>query len=117
MMRKLYDFIGVDSAFEVDTSRRSQTAQVPKNQSINQLLRTRNPLRTAVGSALKVMLPEGQRQKLRSQLIAANSTDKSELPLSDEDRMLLEGYYREDILRLQDLLDRDLSSWFKVSRP
>ncbi|MGB3294341.1 MAG: sulfotransferase, partial [Phormidesmis sp.] len=54
-------------------------------------------------------------QKLRSRLIAANSQGKEALPLSSEDRELLERYYQEDILRLQDLIGRDLSGWFKVT--
>ena len=116
LMREVYTFIGVDSSFKANTNRRQQQAEVPKNQAINQLLRTRNPLRATARAALKVVLPEAQRQKLRSRLIAANSQSKEALPLLDEDRQLLENYYRDDILRLQDLLERDLSLWFKVTR-
>ena len=116
LMREVYTFIGVDNSFKANTNRRQQQAEVPKNQAINQLLRTRNPLRSSARAALKVVLPESQRQKLRSRLIAANSQGKEALPLLDEDRQLLENYYRDDILRLQDLLERDLSSWLKVTR-
>ncbi len=115
LMREVYTFIGVDNNFKADTNRQQQQAEVPKNQAINQLLRTRNPLRSTAGAALKVVLPEAQRQKLRSRLISANSQGKEALPLLDEDRQLLENYYREDILRLQDLLERDLSSWLQVT--
>ncbi len=114
-MSQLYDFIGVDSSFKANTQKRQQTAQVPKNQNINKLLRTRNPLRSAVGTVLKILMPEAQRQKLRSRLIAVNSQGKEGLPLTDEDRVLLENYYREDIIRLQDLINTDLSAWFKVT--
>ncbi len=114
LMRELYDFIGVDNGFEPDTAQRSQTAQVPKNQSINQLLRTDNPLRTAAANLLRTVVSEQQRQKLRSYLIKANSAGKGKMPLLEEDRRLLEDYYREDILRLQDLLKRDLSSWLQI---
>ena len=116
-MSQLYDFIGVDSSFKADTQKRQQTAQVPKNQNINKLLRTRNPLRSLAGAVLRTVMPEAQRQKLRSRLIAANSQGKEGLPLTGEDRLLLENYYREDILRLQDLIDTDLSAWFKVTQP
>ncbi|MGC1310020.1 MAG: sulfotransferase [Phormidesmis sp.] len=117
LMRELYAFIGVDSDFEADTTRRQQTAQVPKNLRINQLLRTKNPLRSLAGAMLKILMPEAARQKLRSRLIAANSQGKAGLPLSEGDRALLENYYREDILRLQALLNRDLSAWFKATEP
>ncbi len=115
LMRQIYEFIGVDPSFEVDTGRRQQTAQVPKNQSIHHLLQTNNPVRSLAGSLLRKMMPEEQRQKLRSRLIAANSTGKEGLPLSLEDRQLLEDYYRDDVRCLQDLLSRDLSSWFDLS--
>ncbi len=115
LMREIYCFIGVDSHFQVDTQRRRQAAEVPKNQTFNQLLRTRNPLRTAAGTLLRGVMPEAQRQKLRSRLITANSQGKEAMPLSSEERILLENYYREDILRLQDLIGRDLSAWFKVT--
>lgn len=113
LMRDIYNFVGVDSSFEADTSERGQTAQVPKNQSVNKLLQTQNPLRAAVGTVLRTVVSEENRQKLRSRLIAANSQGKEGLPLSDEDRLLLQDYYREDILRLQDLIGRDLSGWLK----
>ncbi len=115
LMREIYGFIGVDSRFKANTRQRQQQAQVPKNQAVNQLLRSRNPLRSAAGAVLKTVLSENNRQKLRSRLIAANSQGKEGLPLSTEERQLLENYYREDILRLQDLLNRDLSHWFKAA--
>ena len=111
LMANLYSFIGVDPQFAVDVGQRQQTAEVPKNQSINHLLRTNNPVRSAVGTLLRTVMPEEQRQKLRSHLIAANSAGKEALPLSEPDRQLLKAYYREDILQLQALIDRDLSTW------
>ena len=114
LMRQVYEFIGVDPDFEVDTGRKQQTAQVPKNQSIHQLLQTNNPVRQLAGSVLRKVMPEERRQKLRSRLIAANSTGKDGLPLSTEDRQLLENYYRDDVRQLQDLLERDLSRWFPL---
>ncbi|MGB3671943.1 MAG: sulfotransferase [Phormidesmis sp.] len=115
LMKQLYEFIGVDPNFEVDTGRKQQTAQVPKNQSINQLLQTNNPVRSLAGSILRKVMPEERRQQLRSRLIAANSEGKEALPLSTEDRQLLEDYYRDDVRQLQDLLGRDLSGWFDLS--
>ncbi|MEM9092479.1 MAG: sulfotransferase [Cyanobacteria bacterium P01_F01_bin.53] len=117
LMREVYSFIGVDPDFNADTSQKQQKAEIPKNQKLNQLLRTNNPIRSAAGSVLRMLMPEEKRQALRSRLISANSQGKEGMPLSDEDRKLLENYYREDILRLQDLIDRDLSGWFKVTEP
>ncbi|MBE9060459.1 sulfotransferase [cf. Phormidesmis sp. LEGE 11477] len=111
LMRDLYRFIGVDPEFAVDTGQRQQTAAVPKNQSVNRLLRTDNPVRSAVGTLLRTVMPEEKRQALRSRLIAANSAGKEAMPLSDQDCQRLKAYYREDVLKLQDLINRDLSAW------
>jgi hypothetical protein len=116
LMQDLYSFIGVDPTFQANTHKKRQTAQVPKNQQLNQLLRTHNPVRATAATLLKTVMSESQRQKLRSRLIKANSQGKDALPLTQSDRATLETYYREDILRLQDLLDRDLNHWFKVTQ-
>ncbi|MGB3511688.1 MAG: sulfotransferase [Microcoleaceae cyanobacterium] len=114
IMQDIYKFIGVDDKFNPDTSIRQQAAAIPKNQAMNNLLQTKNPIRTAMSSTLKVLMPLEMRQKIRSSLIKLNSGGKELKPLSSEDRKLLTDFYREDILQLQDLIQRDLSSWLKV---
>ncbi|NEP85829.1 MAG: sulfotransferase [Okeania sp. SIO2C2] len=113
VMQEIYRFIGVDDTFNPDTSKRSQSAAVPKNQTLNNLLQTKNPIRTAISSTLKILMPLETRQKLRSGIIKLNSAGKELKPLSSEERQLLTEFYREDILKLQDLIDRDLSSWLE----
>ncbi|MBS0018680.1 MAG: sulfotransferase [Arthrospira sp. SH-MAG29] len=112
-MQDIYEFIGVDKTFIPDTSRRAQQAAVPKNQTVNSVLRTQNPVRKTVASILRLFLPEATRQKIRDRLLSANYQGKSALPLTEEERQLLQNLYREDILKLQELLDKDLSHWLK----
>ena len=112
-MADLYQFLGVDPTFTPDMSRRSQTARVPKNRQINALLQRKNPLRSAVTAGLKLLMPETARARLRQRLIQMNSQDKSTLPLTPEDRQALIALYRDDVLQLQTLLQRDLSNWLK----
>jgi hypothetical protein len=113
-MQEMYQFIGVDSSFVPDVSQKAQTAAVPKNQFVNKLLRKQNPLRAATGLMLKLFLPEEKRQAIRSNLIRLNSGNKSKAALSPEERQALVDLYREDILQLQALIERDLSAWLKV---
>ncbi len=114
MMQDIYRFIGVDDTFNPDTSKRGQTGAVPKNQTLNNLLQTKNPIRTAIASTLKLAMPLEMRQKIRSSLVKFNSAGKELKPLSSEERKILTDFYREDILKLQDLIQRDLSSWLVV---
>lgn len=110
-MQDMYGFIGVDDSFRPDMSRKAQVAQVPKNRSLNKLLRQQNPIRSLIAAGLRTFLSEGTRQKLRSTIINLNSSEKSQAPLSPDVRKQLVEFYREDVLKLQDLIGRDLSSW------
>ncbi|NET55154.1 MAG: sulfotransferase domain-containing protein [Symploca sp. SIO2E6] len=111
LMQDMYQFIGVDDRFCPDTAKKYQVAQVPKVKLVNTLLRKQNLPRTIVASLMRYLLPLTLRQSIRSRLIKLNSTDKKQAPLSPEDRQQLVALYREDILQLQDLIQRDLSSW------
>lgn len=111
LMQDMYSFLNVDSTFKPDTSQKSQVAQIPKNKTVNYLLRVKNPFRSLAASFLKMFLPEEKRQILRSRIMKLNATKKSSLPLSSHERSLLLEYYREDVLKLQELINRDLSAW------
>ena len=111
LMQDIYRFLKVESKFNPDTSKKAQVAEVPKNKTFNYLLRGKNPFRNIAASFLKTFLSEEKRQFLRSKLLKLNATSKSSLPLSSDERSLLLEYYREDILQLQGLIDRDLSAW------
>ncbi|NMG57865.1 sulfotransferase [Geitlerinema sp. P-1104] len=117
MMQDIYSFIGVDDQFVPDTSVRAQKAAVPQNKTVHRVLQTRNPLRSLAGSVLRLVFPEKTRQAIRRYLLSLNYKDKSALPLSLEERRLLRDIYREDILELQELLQRDLSSWLTLPEP
>ncbi len=112
LMRAIYQSIGVEPNFVADTSKKAQTAKVPKNQTLNRLLKTQNPIRTVATSVMQIV-PTKLRHQLRERLIALNSQDKGKAKFTEEDMILLQQYYREDILKLQDLLQRDLSPWLK----
>jgi hypothetical protein len=114
-MQDMYEFIGVDSRFIPNVANKYQVAAVPKVEKINRILQKRNPLRTFFASSLRLVLPLEKRQAIRSYLIKSNYKQKEKSPsLSPELRQELIDYYREDILKLQDLLQKDLSSWLTV---
>lgn len=110
-MAEMYNYIGVDPNFSVDTSKRVQTAKIPKNKTINNLLQRQNLVRTVAAKILKTVMPLKTRQELRGRLLNLNSQSKKDAPLSIEDRQRLIELYREDVLKLQDLINRDLSAW------
>lgn len=110
-MQEMYKFLEVDAKFTPNTTKKAQIAKVPKNKTVNNLLQRKNMLRNTVAKIMKTVVPLETRQKLRDRLIELNSHAKKEVPLSKKERQQLIELYREDILNLQDLVERDLSSW------
>ncbi|MEL6221801.1 MAG: sulfotransferase [Cyanobacteria bacterium J06627_8] len=114
MMQDIYQFLEVDPSFVPDISKRAQVAQIPRSTAINQVLRTKNPLRASAASLLKRLIPLETRQRIRTRLINMNSQTKEAITLSSDDRSVLAALYKDDIQNLQDLIHRDLSGWLQV---
>jgi len=99
----LFDFLGVDTNFVPDTSTRHNPAGVPKNRLLNRLFFDPTLIRIA-----KSALPErvqGLAKRVQQQNLKVPPKFPSDL------RAKLLDLYREDILKLETLLDRDLSMW------
>lgn len=112
-MQEMYQYLGVNDTFTPNTARKAQVAKIPKNKTLNNLLQRKNILRNTAAKIMKTVMAVEARQKLRDRLINLNSQAKKALPLSTEERQQLIELYREDVLNLQDLLEKDLSLWLK----
>jgi hypothetical protein len=106
VMRDAYRFLGVDASFEPDTSQRHNMSGVSKNGFLVSLVRKRHPVKTAI----KPLVPATVRRRLVSGL---QKRVLSRPPFPPEVRRELVEAYREDVLRLEDLLGRDLSAWLR----
>ncbi|MBP0018239.1 MAG: sulfotransferase [Cyanobacteria bacterium SBLK] len=106
LMKDLFTFIEVDATFEPDMStRHNQTSVVWKNNTIRNLLVDENLLRMAA----RKIVPDRVRKPVAEMLLRKN---KEKPPtLAAETRQQLISHFRKDILKLQDLIDRDLSHW------
>lgn len=117
-LRTVLQFLEVDDGVVLDTSHRhnsSRVTQVPKNERLHRFLIRDNPLK----SLLKPLLPAKVRSQLNWTLRQRNMQPVEEpltLVLTPEVRQRLIEVYREDILRLQDWLGRDLGAWLTVER-
>ena len=107
VMQDLFGFIGVDDTFVPDVSLQHNFSGLPKNKFLQYILNGPNP----VQSALKPLLPTTLRRKIVSKIKRKNLTKPTITPAM---RKTLTEVYREDILKLEKLLDRDLSSWLQV---
>ena len=108
IFKDAFQFLGVDDQFQIDTARRHNSAKkLPKNKTIHSFLTQQNPLK----SLIKPLLPAHYRQQLRKQI---NQQNLAVPTLSQEMREQLVSWYQDDILTLQDLIQRDLSAWLEV---
>lgn len=100
----LFRFLGVDDSIEPDISARHNQSGLPRNQQLQNFLTKRHPLK----EWLKRFVPE----RVGHRLISMVQPGLIATPrMSPEVRAQLTAEYREDILRLQDLIQRDLSHW------
>ncbi len=101
----LYEFLGVATNFVPDTSTRHNPAGIPKIRLLNQLF-----FHPTLINIAKSVIPEniqGMAKRVQQQNLRAAPKLPAEL------RAELLNHYREDILKLQELVDHDLSVWLK----
>jgi hypothetical protein len=111
--QSVFRFLRVDDAFTPDTFSKYNPAGVPQSEAAHVMIRTMD---TAVGVARRTFLPPTSkvflfvnrvRQVLQSRMLAKPPPIDPKIR-----RELLEGY-KEDILKLQELVGRDLSRWLE----
>jgi hypothetical protein len=102
------EFLEVDDTFIPDMSIEHNTSALPRNKTLYRAAKKlvgRNPvLKLAI---LELCLPARPRQYVKRRIFVQPP------PFPAEIREQLLDSYREDILRLQDLIGRDLSPWLE----
>lgn len=107
LLHDLFRFLGVAEDVALDTtSRHNVTPGVPNKNALHTLMSTSN----VFNRTLRWLLPAGLRKKIRSGLTKVNSTKPA---MSEACRVRLEETFHQDIERLQELLQRDLSHWLR----
>ncbi|NEP79125.1 MAG: sulfotransferase [Okeania sp. SIO3C4] len=107
LTQDIFKFLGVDDTFVLNVAKVHNPTNVPKNQTLNTLLNRPNPIK----DSLKLFMPMGIRKKIAGVLKKKN-LGKPKLSPKIRKQLILE--YQEDILKLQDLIGRDLSKWLEV---
>ena len=80
----------------------------PKSEALNKFLKKPNPIKKFIGNLLPKELRRKMRLKVQSTVYKYNLEKKE---MNSETRLELKKIYREDVLKLQDLIQRDLSKW------
>lgn len=100
MLKDIFKFLGVDPSFAPNMTQKFNVSAVPRYRLLNSIL----------GGASKV-LPKDMYNKLNNSIKEWNSTKPN--PVSPELRSELSQYFKDDILKLQSLINKDLSHWIE----
>jgi hypothetical protein len=106
LFRDLFGFLGVDEDFQPDTSIHFQATGVPRSRAMANFIRRQSVVKTAY----RMIMPAQYRQRVTKSLEELNLRKPS---LTDQVRQDLLAVFRDDVLKLQDLIGRDLSHWLR----
>ena len=107
-IKKIFKFLGLSLSVNIDfVSRHNVGGKRWKNEKMKHVFMKNSPLK----SALKKAIPKSLRKGVRDKLISA-STDKV-APMKENTRVKLNEFFKEDVKKLSDLLNRDLTHWTK----
>lgn len=105
LMRTIYAFLGVDDSFAPGVSRTHNASYVVRHPALQRFLQ-HDSLLKRLGRPL---LPATTRHRIHRKLLDWGRTAPP--PLNSQLRRDMTAAQRDDILRLQDLIGRDLSRW------
>lgn len=110
VVKQIFEFLEVDSSFAPDTSTRYNPSGQSRIPLVSYLIRrTPKPAKRIA----KALIPEGMRRKIAEWEMWQNVKPIAKPKVDPETHRALLDYYRQDILQLQELLNRDLSHWLK----
>lgn len=104
LLKNIFNFLAVDETFVPDVSVKYNPSGIPKNNIFHNFVEQPNLMK----SVLKPLFPVDIRTIIRTNLKKMNLV-KPQLPLKVRKEIL--PIFQDDILKLQDLIQRDLSEW------
>lgn len=107
LLKDLYNFLEVDPNFTPKMDQQFNVTRKPKSRLLNNFLSKSNPLR----NLLIKITPDKVRNMLN--LYQRNLAGSKFPPIPEKIKIELLTEYRESILQLQDMINRDLSDWLK----
>ena len=108
VVQDIFRYLGGDDTFIPDNSWRFNPGGIPKNAALHRFLKQPSKVK----SVAKSLLPDRQARQAWERVLSLNLTEAP--PMPQEVRRELVEKFRQDILNLQDLLERDLSGWLQM---
>ncbi|HET6845202.1 MAG TPA: sulfotransferase [Anaerolineales bacterium] len=107
LLRRLQDFLGLPDRSDVVRAVRSNASALPRYRRLHQWLRGRSAWKDSV----KPFIPRSIRYRLKLLAINSNLVSFNPPPLDEDLATSIRLQYLNETERLQDLIQRDLSTW------
>jgi len=107
-MKKIYQFLGVQSEFVPELDKIYNRSGLPKNRFVHKFLRDSNLIKEITRPFTSTTM----RGKLYNILSVINYDFKNKPIINKETRKYLADAFKNDSLKLQNIINRDLSAWF-----
>jgi len=109
LIADLFEFIGVDNSFVPELKgERYNVSGVPRSNLLYRFLISEGIVRKMIRPVLRMFLSPERKQRLLQKLWGKNL---KKAVMDPDMRKRLVELYRDDIINLQELIDRDLSDW------
>ena len=108
LMQDICRFLNVDETLITGSPPRRNVSGIPKNKFLGYLLKKQNF--KWLKAPFKLFLSSKMRENI---IVNLNNKNLIKPQISPAARIQLAKMYREDILKLQELIERDLSSWLE----
>lgn len=105
VVKDMFSFLGVEADVDIDFSQKFNPSFIPKNKLIGKLNTQKK-----VKDWLKGVLPKSVKSKFKKTFY----TDKDLPRITAEEKRFLAGIFRDDVMKLGKLLNRDLSKWVEA---
>jgi len=115
VIQSIYNFIGVEDSFQPELKTLYNASGEIKNKTLDKFIGRKS----YIFSMVKNTFPGGykllkQNRFLKKKVNAARNKNLNKIPLSTESKSKVTALYNEDIEKLQNLIQRDLSSWMNL---
>ncbi len=111
VLSEVFDFLGVDNTFKVkDSTTKHNMSGKPRSRWLHEFLFEGHPLRNFLRPVIRFFIPSKQRKSISLKIQQKNLT---QMKINPETGAMLKNDFRDEIIRLEKLLNRDLSSWLK----
>ena len=107
-MNKIYNFLEISNNIEIDFITKHNVGGVKwKNEKMKHVFMKDNLMK----SILKSVLPDNLKKVMRNKLV--NASTKKIVSMKKETREYLNDYFKQDVKKLSELLNKDLQHWTK----